>query len=199
MLSWPIDGSTENRHSLESTTSFLLLRCALNIPGVVEFTICNCRPPPPLCALLDISLVLLPWPLFLGAFCRFGFWQRTLFQALRCQPCFSTLRHGLLLQSCSYPQRTCHAYQPSLAMPGEPASGVPGVSTVVTPESVVAVGAVFPALGIIVVALRFYTRYRQKARLMLDDWLTVPALVGSITRTTLLGALRNEILNAARL
>lgn len=46
------------------------------------------------------------------------------------------------------------------------------------PSLVLAAGIVFPLLGIIVVALRFYTRSTQKASYQLDDWLTLPALVG---------------------
>lgn len=40
----------------------------------------------------------------------------------------------------------------------------------VTPKSMMAVGAVFPSLGIIVVVLRFQARQMQKARLSTDDW-----------------------------
>lgn len=46
-----------------------------------------------------------------------------------------------------------------------------------TPANVIAVGAIWPPVCAIAVALRFYTRHLQEARLSLDDWLTVPALV----------------------
>ena len=51
-----------------------------------------------------------------------------------------------------------------------------------TPGSVIAVSVVFPVLGMIAVALRFYTRYSQKARFAMDDWLVLPALVRSNAR-----------------
>lgn len=40
-----------------------------------------------------------------------------------------------------------------------------------------AVAVVWPPLCLIVVALRFFTRKRQNARLLIDDWLTIPAVV----------------------
>ncbi|KAI1144988.1 hypothetical protein F4825DRAFT_280746 [Nemania diffusa] len=46
-----------------------------------------------------------------------------------------------------------------------------------TPGGIIAAGAALPAIGIIVVALRFYTRLTQKARLGLDDFFILPALV----------------------
>ena len=46
-----------------------------------------------------------------------------------------------------------------------------------SPSNVVAAGAAWPVLCAIVVLLRFYTRRIQHAKLLLDDWLTVPALV----------------------
>lgn len=46
------------------------------------------------------------------------------------------------------------------------------------PSFVLASGIIFPVLGIIVVALRFYTRSTQKVSYQLDDWLILPALVG---------------------
>ncbi len=49
-----------------------------------------------------------------------------------------------------------------------------------SPSNVVAAGAVLPSLCAIIVALRFYTRRAQRARLLLDDWLTIPALVRSV-------------------
>ena len=42
---------------------------------------------------------------------------------------------------------------------------------------VLAAGAVFPAVAIIIVGLRFWTRSRQKANFGADDWLMIPALV----------------------
>ena len=53
--------------------------------------------------------------------------------------------------------------------------------TYATPGSMIALGAAFPALGIVAVALRFYTRRIQKAPLKLDDWLTIPVLVGQFS------------------
>lgn len=47
-----------------------------------------------------------------------------------------------------------------------------------SPSNVIAAGAVWPPLCAFIVALRFYTRRVQGARLLLDDWLTIPALVG---------------------
>ncbi|MCJ1245345.1 hypothetical protein MMC30_002549 [Trapelia coarctata] len=44
-----------------------------------------------------------------------------------------------------------------------------------TPESLIAMSITLPTLGLVAVALRFYTRHGQKARLMLDDWLILPA------------------------
>lgn len=49
-----------------------------------------------------------------------------------------------------------------------------------TPNSIIAVGAIFPILSIFAVILRFYTRYVQKAALLVDDWLTLPAMVSVI-------------------
>ncbi len=46
-----------------------------------------------------------------------------------------------------------------------------------SPSNVIALGVVWPLLCAVVVALRFYTRRVQGARLLLDDWLTIPALV----------------------
>ena len=46
-----------------------------------------------------------------------------------------------------------------------------------SPSNVIAAGAVWPALCAVVVILRFYTRRYQHARLLADDWLTIPALV----------------------
>lgn len=46
-----------------------------------------------------------------------------------------------------------------------------------SPSNVIAAAVVWPPLCLIVVALRFYTRKRQGARLLIDDWLTIPAVV----------------------
>jgi hypothetical protein len=43
--------------------------------------------------------------------------------------------------------------------------------------NVIAAGAALPAVGIVVVALRFWTRVKRETRLGIDDWLMVPALV----------------------
>ncbi|KAG5920398.1 hypothetical protein E4U61_007921 [Claviceps capensis] len=47
----------------------------------------------------------------------------------------------------------------------------------VTAESLVAVSAVPLGLVIVAVALRFYARRHQKANLLVDDWLMLPALI----------------------
>ena len=44
-------------------------------------------------------------------------------------------------------------------------------------REVVAAGAVLPALGTIIVGLRFYARRNQKCTIGADDWLMLPALV----------------------
>ena len=44
-------------------------------------------------------------------------------------------------------------------------------------SGVIAAGVVWPLLCAIVVALRFYTRRIQGAKLLKDDWLIVPKLV----------------------
>ena len=41
----------------------------------------------------------------------------------------------------------------------------------------IAVAVVFPVLGIFSVGLRVYVRRAQKARILADDWLLLPALV----------------------
>ena len=51
--------------------------------------------------------------------------------------------------------------------------------TYVNPQSVTACGIIFPILGAVAVYLRFRTRHSRKAELRVDDWLCVPALVGS--------------------
>lgn len=48
---------------------------------------------------------------------------------------------------------------------------------IATRESALAIGFCFPILGGIFVALRFYTRYYQKADRQVDDWLCLPAWV----------------------
>lgn len=45
------------------------------------------------------------------------------------------------------------------------------------PSYVLAAGAIFLILCPIVVGLRFYTRAIQKAKIGIDDWLILPALV----------------------
>ena len=45
------------------------------------------------------------------------------------------------------------------------------------PSYVLAAGIVMPILAIVFVALRFYTRSKQKLPYGLDDWLALPALV----------------------
>ena len=46
-----------------------------------------------------------------------------------------------------------------------------------SPRALISVGVVFPALSLIAVTFRFYTRHVQKTSLLMDDWLTLPALV----------------------
>lgn len=46
-----------------------------------------------------------------------------------------------------------------------------------TPAEILAAAAALPALGIIVVILRFYTRLLQKAKLGIDGFLILPAVV----------------------
>lgn len=57
--------------------------------------------------------------------------------------------------------------------------------TYVNAGSVIAIGVLFPLLGIAAVGLRFCYRTRQPVGLGLDDWLCVPALV-MLTNTILL-------------
>lgn len=47
----------------------------------------------------------------------------------------------------------------------------------ITPGTMIGVGVLFPVLSISFVGLRFYIRRIQRARLLADDWLLVPALV----------------------
>lgn len=48
-----------------------------------------------------------------------------------------------------------------------------------TKGEVIAAAAVLPFLGILLVALRFYSRIKYKSGLGPDDWLIVPAMVSS--------------------
>lgn len=50
-------------------------------------------------------------------------------------------------------------------------------TSVVTPKTIVAVGAVLPALAAFAVALRFYVRISKKPSLRFDDYLVLFALV----------------------
>ena len=49
----------------------------------------------------------------------------------------------------------------------------------ISPPLVLSASAILPALCIVAVGLRFYTRRIQHQNLRLDDWLTVPALVNT--------------------
>jgi hypothetical protein len=51
-----------------------------------------------------------------------------------------------------------------------------------TPAAVIFISIFFPVLGIICVALRFYTQAKAKNAFWWDDWLCIPALV-SIHKT----------------
>lgn len=46
-----------------------------------------------------------------------------------------------------------------------------------SPVGTIGVGVAMPVLGVIFVALRFYTRRMMKNRILADDWLLIPALV----------------------
>ncbi|KAI4219202.1 MAG: hypothetical protein L6R36_008487 [Xanthoria steineri] len=46
-----------------------------------------------------------------------------------------------------------------------------------------------PAIGIATVLLRFYTRRKMKNRILLDDWLLIPALV----RLSIIGRWRTKL------
>lgn len=61
-----------------------------------------------------------------------------------------------------------------------------------TLSAIMAIGSTMPVLCIFAVALRFYTRLRQRAALMADDWLTLPALVSSTLRSS---TLESELLS----
>ncbi|KAL9600905.1 MAG: hypothetical protein Q9219_002840 [cf. Caloplaca sp. 3 TL-2023] len=44
-----------------------------------------------------------------------------------------------------------------------------------SPDEIMAAGTVLPAVGLFIVALRFYTRHKKSAGIGLDDWLILPA------------------------
>jgi hypothetical protein len=46
-----------------------------------------------------------------------------------------------------------------------------------TPGQIIAAGAALPAVGILVVILRFYTRASKKVKMGIDDYLILPALL----------------------
>lgn len=46
-----------------------------------------------------------------------------------------------------------------------------------SPNGLLACSTVLPALGLIVVGLRFYARSSRKANFSFDDWAQIPALV----------------------
>ena len=46
-------------------------------------------------------------------------------------------------------------------------------------EQVLSIGTAIPAVCIVIVGLRFLTRTLQRAKLGLDDWLSLGGLVGS--------------------
>ena len=50
--------------------------------------------------------------------------------------------------------------------------------TYIGPTSMMVISTLLPALSIVAVATRFYVRRKQAAKLLWDDWLLVPALVG---------------------
>ena len=51
----------------------------------------------------------------------------------------------------------------------------------ITPGAIFAVAVVFLLLRILSVGLRVYVRRAQKARILADDWLLLPALVGRLS------------------
>ena len=57
--------------------------------------------------------------------------------------------------------------------------------TYATPAAVIVISILFPILGLIAVSLRFYTRTTAKIRLWVDDWLTIPALVCNVSRSSI--------------
>ena len=50
----------------------------------------------------------------------------------------------------------------------------------------VAAAVVLPMVDIIAVALRFFTRRKQRLPIGIDDWLTIPALVRLVYQVVLL-------------
>lgn len=52
----------------------------------------------------------------------------------------------------------------------------------VNPHSFIAIGVIFPVLGILAVAGRFAARYRYRLDVKADDWTCIPALV-SVSET----------------
>ena len=57
------------------------------------------------------------------------------------------------------------------------------LSSSITPKTVIAVGAVLPALASIAVGLRFYVRVKKSTTVQIDDYLILVALV-YVTQTT---------------
>ena len=51
----------------------------------------------------------------------------------------------------------------------------------ITPGAMIAVAVLFPVLSMVCVGLRVYTRCVQKASILADDWLLVPAVVRSLS------------------
>ena len=60
-------------------------------------------------------------------------------------------------------------------------------------KQVIAAGAALPAIGIVVVTLRFWTRVWKKSGLGVDDWLIIPALVYEKSHLELTQGLRAMI------
>ncbi|THC96963.1 hypothetical protein EYZ11_003571 [Aspergillus tanneri] len=58
--------------------------------------------------------------------------------------------------------------------------------TYATSEAVIIISTIFPAMGIVVVFLRFYTRIKLGSMLWIDDWLTIPALFFELVLAALL-------------
>jgi len=56
--------------------------------------------------------------------------------------------------------------------------------TYATSAAVIVISILFPVIGTAVVSLRFYIRANAKTRPWIDDWLTVPALVGTLSRSS---------------
>lgn len=57
----------------------------------------------------------------------------------------------------------------------------------VNEKSVLAIGILFPVLGLVAVALRFAVRYQRKVSFGVDDWLCLPAVVSAILPSDDLG------------